>query len=581
MHQGPEWSLYSVQADLGYDLVPLRNRHTFLEVFDGSPEGDAVVRASSEPLKNIRSSDSAQSLCSSPAVLAERLVDRGSSPARQPRAVGALVPQWDQNAHVFSADTPEDDPSEQQAPHRMIQWRPSGQVASCDTDNESSHDEYSDSLDSSLLPSVDSGWSSGSSAYQSESLFGSSRQDMEEHDGYSDSADTSALRNSRQRKSKLRPCKGKRARYRKLVSRLMDQYRSDPTRFDIRKVDLPPSFAQSPQLVQKLEAKIHSQLNEERAMCDSTVEAVRQHQQMDSISVSSSSSAAPHRDAVGKGAVMRGQQPLDTVNSMIAGKGRGPPGVHSMLPARDPRGQEVEQFHAALQLSNLPPSGNLTPSGPTSVEELGAGTRSRRRGDFTRGGASSVSGTLGVRNPRSEAMHGAFLQQHSQSSSSDLPSSPACPPASSSGPSRGLMAQGAMPSQAWTSLMGAEGSAQDVGAESRSEALRGRTLGASSSSFSRNAPSGQPWGYQHNRDRGIANVSQPVAPEQVGHASPAWTAPGGANHGVHMDNYGSAAFWTETQHDAVGRMPPGTVRRGRGAPNRQTGQHPFPKVSPR
>mmetsp|Transcript_28666 Transcript_28666/g.89123 ORF Transcript_28666/g.89123 Transcript_28666/m.89123 type:complete len:387 (-) Transcript_28666:59-1219(-) len=44
------------------------------------------------------------------------------------------------------------------------------------------------------------------------------------------------------RKTKLRPCKGKRERYRKLLTRLTYQVEQDPENFSVDKLDLPPSI---------------------------------------------------------------------------------------------------------------------------------------------------------------------------------------------------------------------------------------------------------------------------------------------------------------------------------------------------
>lgn len=61
-----------------------------------------------------------------------------------------------------------------------------------------------------------------------------------------------------QRLSKYRPCKGKRTRYRKLVSRLAEEIRKDPDTFDFESSDLPPSIAGD----SKAKAKLRSVLQD-------------------------------------------------------------------------------------------------------------------------------------------------------------------------------------------------------------------------------------------------------------------------------------------------------------------------------
>lgn len=70
----------------------------------------------------------------------------------------------------------------------------------------------------------------------------------------------------KQRKHKLRPCKGKRDRYRRLVTRLVDHFRSNPESFDINNIELPPSFLRNATLIRKLGNRIQSQLQQEGVM---------------------------------------------------------------------------------------------------------------------------------------------------------------------------------------------------------------------------------------------------------------------------------------------------------------------------
>merc|ERR1719277_898297 len=65
------------------------------------------------------------------------------------------------------------------------------------------------------------------------------------------------------RKNKLRPCKGKRDRYRKLVSRLTTQIAADPDSFNLETVELPPSIASNEVVKSKLMTKM--QLHAEQA----------------------------------------------------------------------------------------------------------------------------------------------------------------------------------------------------------------------------------------------------------------------------------------------------------------------------
>lgn len=65
--------------------------------------------------------------------------------------------------------------------------------------------------------------------------------------------------------SKLRPCKGKRARYRKLVAQLQGLIAQDPDNFDIMNVDLPPHILQSEVLQEKLRAKMQVHVDKAKA----------------------------------------------------------------------------------------------------------------------------------------------------------------------------------------------------------------------------------------------------------------------------------------------------------------------------
>mmetsp|Transcript_107558 Transcript_107558/g.195647 ORF Transcript_107558/g.195647 Transcript_107558/m.195647 type:complete len:471 (+) Transcript_107558:70-1482(+) len=59
------------------------------------------------------------------------------------------------------------------------------------------------------------------------------------------------------RKNKMRPCKGKRDRYRKLVVRLTQSIEEDPDNFDLDRVELPPSVEKSETVKEKLRKKMH------------------------------------------------------------------------------------------------------------------------------------------------------------------------------------------------------------------------------------------------------------------------------------------------------------------------------------
>jgi len=58
------------------------------------------------------------------------------------------------------------------------------------------------------------------------------------------------------RKGKRRPCKGKRDRYRKLVSVSMDRIDQDPEAFDVQQMELPPSIANNASLRKKITARL-------------------------------------------------------------------------------------------------------------------------------------------------------------------------------------------------------------------------------------------------------------------------------------------------------------------------------------
>jgi len=67
------------------------------------------------------------------------------------------------------------------------------------------------------------------------------------------------------RRNKLRPCKGKRDRYRKLVTRLNRLIECDPYNFDIEKVSLPPSIETNPLMKEKLIVKMNAFAEKVRA----------------------------------------------------------------------------------------------------------------------------------------------------------------------------------------------------------------------------------------------------------------------------------------------------------------------------
>lgn len=67
------------------------------------------------------------------------------------------------------------------------------------------------------------------------------------------------------RKNAMRPCKGKRDRYRRLVTRLEHEIEIDPDGFDVNKVELPPSIVSNEIAHAKLLAKLQSRLEQEKA----------------------------------------------------------------------------------------------------------------------------------------------------------------------------------------------------------------------------------------------------------------------------------------------------------------------------
>lgn len=64
------------------------------------------------------------------------------------------------------------------------------------------------------------------------------------------------------RRGKLRPCKGKRDRYRKLVLRLVDEIREDPKAFNFESTDLPPSLASDDKAKEKLRGMLQKCVDE-------------------------------------------------------------------------------------------------------------------------------------------------------------------------------------------------------------------------------------------------------------------------------------------------------------------------------
>lgn len=67
-----------------------------------------------------------------------------------------------------------------------------------------------------------------------------------------------------QRKTGMRPCKGKRDRYRKFVACLEHEIEIEPDNFDVSKVELPPSITSNEAAHSKLLAKLHSRLEQEK-----------------------------------------------------------------------------------------------------------------------------------------------------------------------------------------------------------------------------------------------------------------------------------------------------------------------------
>merc|ERR1719323_2853015 len=69
------------------------------------------------------------------------------------------------------------------------------------------------------------------------------------------------------RKNKLRPCKGKRDRYRKLLSRLTSQIECDPFSFKMDSIELPPSIASNETVKNKLMSKMQALMEQAQANC--------------------------------------------------------------------------------------------------------------------------------------------------------------------------------------------------------------------------------------------------------------------------------------------------------------------------
>mmetsp|Transcript_44815 Transcript_44815/g.83711 ORF Transcript_44815/g.83711 Transcript_44815/m.83711 type:complete len:387 (-) Transcript_44815:489-1649(-) len=62
----------------------------------------------------------------------------------------------------------------------------------------------------------------------------------------------------------LRPCRGKRERYRKLVLRLRQAIEEDPFGFDLYAMELPPSISGNPTALRKLKAMLQGHINKAR-----------------------------------------------------------------------------------------------------------------------------------------------------------------------------------------------------------------------------------------------------------------------------------------------------------------------------
>merc|ERR1712190_482986 len=67
------------------------------------------------------------------------------------------------------------------------------------------------------------------------------------------------------RTGKMRPCKGKRDRYRKFVDRLIHLIDEDPDSFNLRNVELPPSIASNEDARTKLVTEVTAHLEDVRS----------------------------------------------------------------------------------------------------------------------------------------------------------------------------------------------------------------------------------------------------------------------------------------------------------------------------
>lgn len=63
----------------------------------------------------------------------------------------------------------------------------------------------------------------------------------------------------------MRPCKGKRDRFKRLMERIAGEIAADPLGFDVSMVDLPPSVAGNDLLKRRVEVWVTERLQEERS----------------------------------------------------------------------------------------------------------------------------------------------------------------------------------------------------------------------------------------------------------------------------------------------------------------------------
>lgn len=231
------WMVYGVRAGGCDTSITLRKKHTFIEVYDDmlhEVRAPTLRRSSSQPSRTFSASDSPTD-----AILAQELHGNRYSLKQAPEIRDSNTTALsDLSIEHMEGSSVGLDLNDSLIAHDS----PCKKIAQVCFVNRCSFKQACDSQDLDTTVPSDSG---------TDRMQGSPVD--------SDADDFVIPRGSTCKKA-IRPCKGKRERYRKVVARLTEKYRSDPQSFDISNIQLPPAIGGCAWLVQKLDKRVRSEL---------------------------------------------------------------------------------------------------------------------------------------------------------------------------------------------------------------------------------------------------------------------------------------------------------------------------------